>query len=190
MKTARLSKMARPTYCTGTRAAGNSVRPRLRTELSWTKVGNHQPVFSSPGVFDNRPQVPRNTLFLNRGDGDYSEIGYFSGLYASDWSWSPIFIDVDLDGYEDVLISTGFERDVQDIDIANELEAARRSQRLPDAEALRLRSKFPRLALPKLAFRNRGDSTFEEVGAAWGFNTRGVSQGTALADLDNDGDLD
>jgi hypothetical protein len=141
-------------------------------------------------VIDNRPQVPRNTLFLNRGDGDYSEIAYFSGLYASDWSWSPIFLDVDLDGYEDVLISTGFERDVQDIDIANELESLRRSQRLSDSEALRLRSKFPRLDLPKHAFRNRGDLTFEETGAQWGFNTSGVSLGVALADLDNDGDLD
>jgi hypothetical protein len=141
-------------------------------------------------VIDNRPQVPRNTFFLNRSDGDYSEIAYFSGLYASDWSWSPIFLDVDLDGYEDVLLSTGFERDVQDIDVANELETARRNQKLPDAEALRLRAKFPRLELPKRAFRNRGDLTFEETGAAWGFNTLGVGLGTALADLDNDGDLD
>src|SRR5204863_578736 len=43
---------------------------------------------------------------------------------------------------------------------------------------------------PKVAFRNRGDLTFEEVGEAWGFNTRGVAHGMALADLDGDGDLD
>jgi len=158
--------------------------------LRQRQLSNHQPFYSPIGVIDNRPQVARNTFFLNRGDGDYSEIAYFSGLYASDWSWSPIFLDVDLDGYEDVLLSTGFERDVQDIDIANELETARRNQKMSDAQALRLRGKFPRLELPKHAFRNRGDLTFEEVGAAWGFNTPGVSHGTALADLDNDGDLD
>ena len=158
--------------------------------LRQVQVGDHQTVFSPIGAIENRPQVPRNTLFLNQGDGDYAEIGYFSGLNASEWSWSPVFLDVDLDGYEDVLIATGFERDVQDVDIANQLEAARRSQKLSDAEALRMRAKFPRLELPKLAFRNRGDLTFEERGDAWGFNTRGVSQGMALADLDNDGDLD
>src|SRR5947207_12385816 len=49
---------------------------------------------------------------------------------------------------------------------------------------------FPRLDPPNVAFRNKGDLTFEEVGQAWGFNIRGVSQGMAVADLDNDGDLD
>ena len=158
--------------------------------LRQVQVSDHQPVFSPVGAIDNRPQVPRNTLFLNRGDGDYAEIGYYSGLYASEWSWSPVFLDVDLDGYEDVLIATGFERDVQDADIANELEATRRQQQLPDAEAIRMRARFPRLALPILAFRNRGNLTFEEQGPAWGFDTPGVHQGMALADLDNDGDLD
>jgi enediyne biosynthesis protein E4 len=154
------------------------------------QVSDHQMVFLPVGAIDNRPRTPRNTLFLNHGDGDYSEIAYFSGLDASEWSWAPLFLDVDLDGYEDVLIVTGFERDVQDIDVANRLEAIRRSHNLPDAEALAMRRAFPRLALPNLAFRNRGDLTFEEVGTDWGFNTVGISQGIALADLDNDGDLD
>src|SRR5207344_1141833 len=134
-----------------------------------------QPPAASPvGAIDNRPQVMRNTLLQNRGDGTFAEIANYAGLSASEWSWSPVFLDVDLDGYEDILITTGFERDVQDADIANELEAARNSQKLSDAEALRMRSKFPRLELPKLAFRNRGDLTFEEVGNSWGFDTRGV----------------
>ena len=158
--------------------------------LRQVQVGGHQPLITPVGAIENRPQVPRNTLFLNRGDGDYSEIAWFSGLPASDWSWSPVFLDVDLDGYEDLLISTGFERDVQDVDMANQLEAARRSQKLSDSEALQMRARFPRLEQPKLAFRNRGDLTFEETGATWGFATPGVTQGMALADLDGDGDLD
>lgn len=154
------------------------------------QVSDHQFVFSRVGVFDDRPATPRNTLFWNAGDGDYLEMAYAAGLDATEWSWSPVFLDVDLDGYEDVLVATGFERDVQDADIANQLETARQDQRLPDSEALRMRRMFPRLELPSLAFRNRGNLTFEEAGAAWHFDTVGVAQGVALADLDNDGDLD
>ena len=54
----------------------------------------------------------------------------------------------------------------------------------------RLRKRFPRLDTPNVAFRNRGDLTFEESGARWGFHSRRISHGMALADLDNDGDLD
>lgn len=137
-----------------------------------------------------RPQCPRNTVFAGRGDGTFAEVGWASGLAASDWSWSPVLLDVDLDGFEDVLITTGFERDVQDGDVAAEIEAIRRRDRLSDAASLELRRRFPSLALPNLAFRNRGDFTFEEVGGSWGFDQTGISQGMALADLDGDGDLD
>lgn len=75
--------------------------------------------------FEPRPQVSRNTLFWNRGDGSYAEIAQLSGLEASEWSWSPVFIDVDLDGRSDLLVSTGHERDAQHIDVTTEIEAAR-----------------------------------------------------------------
>jgi hypothetical protein len=158
--------------------------------LRQIQVSNHQLVPSKPGWIDHRPQAPRNTLFFNLGDGDFVEAAFHAGLAASEWSWAPVFLDVDLDGFEDVLVATGFERDVQDIDIANELEAARQSRRLTDSEALAMRRKFPSLRQANLAFHNRGDRTFEETGQAWGFAQVGISQGMALADLDNDGDLD
>ena len=158
--------------------------------LRQVQIGDHRPTAPRVGGSDDRPQVPRNTLFWNQGDGGYLEAACFSGLEATDWSWAPVFLDVDLDGYEDLLVTTGFERDVQDVDIARELEALRQQRGLTDQGALRMRARFPRLALPDLAFRNRGNRTFEEVGTAWGFDHVGVSQGIALADLDGDGDLD
>jgi hypothetical protein len=115
-------------------------------------VSDHQPVFRRR-VFADRPQSPRNTLFLNR-DGDYAEVAYFSGLYASEWSWSPVFLDVDLDGYEDVLIATGFERDVQDVDIANQLKRSAVSPTVR-SDALRMRA-ILWLAPPNLAFATGG----------------------------------
>ena len=139
---------------------------------------------------NDRPQFPRNTLFHNRGHGTYAEIAQLAGLEASEWSWCPVFVDVDLDGYEDLLITTGHWRDAQNADVSNEIEEIKTKQRLSPLEQLRLRSRFPRLDTPNMAFRNRGDLTFEETGSAWGFDSRRVSQGMALADLDNDGDLD
>jgi len=137
-----------------------------------------------------RPQTARNTLFAGRGDGTFAEIAWYAGLAATEWSWSPVLLDVDLDGYEDILVTTGFERDVQDADVAEEIEAIRKKERLSDAAAIELRRRFPSLAQPNLAFRNRGDFTFEETGKTWGFDQIGISQGVALADLDGDGDLD
>jgi hypothetical protein len=148
------------------------------------------PIHVVVGQIDNRPQYARNTLFLNRGDGTYAEIAALSGTLASDWSWTPIFLDVDLDGFEDLLISTGHELDSANVDVMNRAQEIMATQKLSAFEQLSLRKMYARLDVAKVAFRNRGDLTFEETGAAWGFNARGVAQGMALADLDGDGDLD
>jgi enediyne biosynthesis protein E4 len=140
-----------------------------------------------PGIPVDWPQIERNTLFLNRGDGTYGEIALFAGLDATEWSWCPVFLDVDLDGYEDLLIPTGHGFDTQDMDAERRIQALGPQPR--ENVPLKLLM-YPRLALDNFAFRNRGDLTFEDVSESWGFDTHGISQGIAVADLDNDGDLD
>src|SRR5207237_1400333 len=115
---------------------------------------------------------------------------HFCGVQASEWSWTPVFLDVDLDGYEDLLITTGHELEMMNADVAERMDQMKAQVKLSIAEQLKLRKLFPRLDTPKVAFRNRGDLSFEDVSTAWGFDTRGVSHGMCLADLDNDGDLD
>jgi len=137
-----------------------------------------------------RAQVMRNTLLLNRGDGSYAEIGQLAGVQASEWSWTPRFLDVDLDGYEDLLVSNGNLRDAQNVDFLREVENLKSDRRLSRLERLQLRARFPRLDTPNCAFRNTGRLGFEEVGRAWGFDVAGICPGMAMADLDNDGDLD
>ena len=156
-----------------------------------TQIGDRTPPVQGIGEIANRPQyMMLNTLYLNRGDGTYAEIGYLSGLAASEWSWAAIFLDVELDGFEDVLVTNGHERASRHIDLVERLRVMRIEQKLSNAEILNARKLFPRLATANVAFRNRGDLTFEETGGNWGFDFHGVSHGMALADLDNDGDQD
>ncbi len=143
-----------------------------------------------PGEIEPRVQAPRNTLFVNRGDGTYAEIGQFGHVEASDWSWCPVFLDVDLDGYEDLIITTGLEKNLRDADARFALNQMRRGNRLTKKEFLAQRRTIGSFRTANFAFRNRGDLTFENLSASWGFTSRQASHGIALADLDNDGDLD
>ncbi len=152
------------------------------------RQASSMPMIPRPiGAIEDREAVPRNSLFWNRGDGTYAEIAWFSGVAASDWSWTPAFLDVDLDGYEDLLVVTGSLYDVMDRDAA---AAALKLSRPGATDSGRLLPLYPRLDNCNAAFRNRGDLTFEDVSHAWGFDSRQVCQGMALADLDGDGDLD
>jgi hypothetical protein len=133
-----------------------------------------------------RQQLPRNALLLNRGDGSFAEVGLYAGLEASGWTWSVILLDVDLDGYEDVLTGNGHEHDFLDTDTRN------RIRRLPtDRDWRRLRFLYPPLHLPNVAYRNDGDSTFTVQADGWGLGVEAdVAHGMGTADLDGDGDLD
>lgn len=137
---------------------------------------------------ENRPQFNRNTLFYGQTDGSFVEAAFQAGVAATDWTWTVVFLDVDLDGYEDLLVTNGFEFDVMDQDSHNEIKEGRR--RYTEAQLKRSMQFHPRWRTRNAAFRNRGDGTFEPKSEDWGFDHEGVSYGMALGDLDGDGDLD
>ncbi|HEY3113665.1 MAG TPA: CRTAC1 family protein [Gemmatimonadaceae bacterium] len=151
-----------------------------------TQSPTHTPLPKQIGVMDDRPQMQRNTMFLNRGDGTYAEIASQAGVDASEWSWSSLFLDVDLDGYEDLLIGTGHLWDVMDSDTWERIRTSATGERWHDEFKL-----FPKLPLKNVALHNNRDLTFTEVGEKWGFASKpAVTHGMAAADLDGDGDLD
>jgi hypothetical protein len=137
-------------------------------------------------------QFVRNNLQLNLGGGMFSEIGRQSGVYATDWSWAPLFCDVDNDGFKDLFITNGIYRRANDLDYIkfmtkNGFFETEENKNTPDSV---LYNKMPLYPNFNYMYRNNGDLTFTNKAKEWGFTTRTYSNGSAYADLDNDGDLD
>ncbi|TAE02038.1 MAG: CRTAC1 family protein [Bacteroidetes bacterium] len=138
-------------------------------------------------------QYARNTLQLNQGNGNFSEIALLSGVYATDWSWSALFCDLDNDGWKDIFISNGIARRPNDLDylkFLSDQEVNRALAKGIDAQNLKFIEKMPKGKVANVAFRNNQDLTFNKISAEWGLDKIGFSNGSAYADLDNDGDLD
>ena len=139
------------------------------------------------------PQYARNTLQLNRGQRRFSEIGYLAGVHATDWSWAPLFADLDNDGDKDLFVTNGIYRRPNDLDYFDYVRDAAVQASLADGiteEDLALLGKMPQVPIGNYAFRNNGDLTFTNSADAWGLAQPGFSTGAAYADLNNSGALD
>ena len=140
-------------------------------------------------------QYVRNTLQLNQGPSvgqddsigipAFSEIGFMSGMSQTDWSWTPLVVDFDNDGFRDMVITNGFPRDWSDHDFI-----AYRQQAGGTLSNMQLLDMIPRVKLHNYAFRNNGACKFEDRSAAWGLDVPTYSNGAAYADFDNDGAMD
>jgi enediyne biosynthesis protein E4 len=154
--------------------------------------------YRSEIAYGYTPQFMRNTLQLNVGEtitGQplFSEIGQLAGIEATDWSWSPLFADIDNDGWKDLLITNGYVRDITNRDFASYKMHEFMNHGYNESVKKKLLTAIQSIEgahIPIFAFRNKGDLTFTDQSAQWGFTTPAYSTGAAYADLDNDGDLD
>ena len=138
-------------------------------------------------------QYMQNTLQYNNRDGSFSEIAYFSGVAASDWSWGALLFDADNDGYRDIFVCNGIYQDVTDQDFIDFFASDIIQQMVLTGKKEEMQTivdRMPSTPIPNKAFKNRSDLTFEDVSDQWGIGIPSFSNGAAFGDLDNDGDLD
>jgi hypothetical protein len=143
-------------------------------------------------------QYMHNALHLNQGNLFFSEISQLSGVAKTDWSWSVLMSDFDNDGNRDMFVANGYKRDVFDGDAQQKLGEYVRlnSHKFQSAQEMMEKgfkdfiNVYDQIKVKNFLFRNKGDLQFENVGDAWGFNETSFSNGAAVGDLDNDGDLD
>lgn len=139
-------------------------------------------------------QVGRNVLQLNMGNGQFAEIGELAGVSTTDWSWGSLFADLDNDGWQDLHVANGYRRDMTHMDYvvytrdSIERTGGLSKSRFPDINAFL--DLVPEKKLPSFVFRNQQDLTFRDMTQEWGMDQPAFSNGSAWADLDNDGDLD
>lgn len=143
-------------------------------------------------------QQMRNTLQMNAGVGPegtplFCEIGQLAGVSATDWSWAPLFADVDNDGFKDLFITNGYLRDFTSMDFLKYTVEEARNKAKAEGKKLEvydLVSKMPSTKTSDYLFRNNGDLTFSDSTKGWGLDSPNLSFGATYADLDNDGDLE
>lgn len=133
-----------------------------------------------------------NTLQLNNGNGSFSEIGQMAGISKTDWSWTVLGIDMDLDGLKDILVTNGIIQDIRNSDYVEAVKniMVENKGQLNVTQVYEMSKRAPSVPLSNYAFHNNGDLTFKNKTNEWGFDEMGFSHGMAYGDFDNDGDPD
>lgn len=157
----------------------------------WMKsVGeDKQEVFDVKKRLGYGDQYVRNHLQLNRGNGKFSDIALMTNTFATDWSWSPLIFDMDNDGLVDIHVTNGIVKRPNDLDFIQYSQEP--SPGLSEKEIQQKQvDMLPSMKLPNYTFRQKAHLDFENISDSWGLAHASYSNGSAYADLDNDGDLD
>jgi hypothetical protein len=151
-------------------------------------------IFQQKLAYGYAPQYARNNLQYNRENGQFSELGQYAGVHATDWSWAPLWVDFNNDGKKDLFVSNGIPKRMNDIDYINfisgkEIQQKLKEQKINDKD-LALTNKFPEIKIPNQFFLNQGAFGFKNLTDSIAVNPTSFSNGALYADLDNDGDQD
>lgn len=124
--------------------------------------------------------VGKNRLFHNNGDGTFTDVTDFANVGDSGWGTSAAFFDADNDGWLDLFVCNYVEW-TPETDVPCIVAQQHRAYCTPAVYAGQS-CRF---------YRNRGDSTFEDVTLQAGLhNPNGKSLGVTVLDYNDDGWLD
>ncbi|HEX3934772.1 MAG TPA: CRTAC1 family protein, partial [Puia sp.] len=151
------------------------------------------PLFLLERSYGYNYQYSRNCLQLNTGKGlKFSDIALYAGVAATDWSWSPLIADFNLDGRDDIFVSNGIKNRANDLDYIQFISGLSQNhsdtgKRTHDKDIL---NAMPPGAWHNYIFEGDSDLKFADRSMDWGFDKPTLAQGAAYADLDGDGALD
>ncbi len=162
---------------------------RSKTTMGMASVSDFESMVANSYGY----QYMHNMLQLNNGGNNpFSEISKMSGIANTDWSWSILSADFDLDNKSDVFVTNGVYRDVIHKDMNNKiLQIIRQKGRKPTAEDFYEYSlMLPQEKLVNYFYKNNGDLTFTKMNNQWLKPVSTFSNGAVYVDLDDDGDLE
>lgn len=90
----------------------------------WSSAGNriaYQRQFQATSDTEVKAEFQRhargNSLFANRGDGTFTDATVDNGVALGRWAWGSRFLDLNNNGYEDLVVANGFitQQDEQDL---------------------------------------------------------------------------
>lgn len=143
-------------------------------------------------------QYMHNVLHLNNGNLFFSDVSQLAGVSKTEWSWATLLSDFDNDGNRDIFVANGYRRDLFDGDILQKQTAYVQANmhRYTSSEDMFEKgfkeyvNIYDPIKVRNYLYRNKGNLEFENVSEAWGFLDSTFSNGAAIADFDNDGDMD
>nr|WP_299175578.1 VCBS repeat-containing protein [uncultured Allomuricauda sp.] len=137
-------------------------------------------------------QYMYNSLQKNIGGLKFNNISQMSGVANTDWSWSVLMNDFDLDGQKEIHVTNGYRRYALDNDLQRQVFEARQKYgaNVPLDVKNRLYESMPSEKLPNIMYKQKSELNFTDISSEWGLADFSFSNGAVSADLDNDGDLD
>jgi hypothetical protein len=135
-------------------------------------------------------QISSNTLQLKNHDNSYTEMAKFAGISATDWSWSPLIADFNNDGWKDIFVTSGINRDISNLDAIKMIDDTMKTMSKIGADFKSLLSLYPKSTSDSKIFVNNKNLTFTDVSFDWNVELGKISTGAAYGDLNNDGYID
>lgn len=135
-------------------------------------------------------QYSKNSLQLNVANGKkFVDVALYSGISATDWTWSPLVQDFDMDGSKDIFFSNGIKKRLNDLDYLKYLGDPNVKREFNNRNFDQ--DKINRMPDGKVHnYLYHGDSLlrFTDVSADNDMQRPSSSAGAIFVDLDNDGD--